>query len=246
MATDALYGDDLAWVHHTGFADLARAAAPALVGLLRARGLHEGTVVDLGCGSGLVLAALARAGYQPVGVDLSPAMLALARKQAPKAKLVRGSLYTAPLPRGCAAVLAVGEPLNYVGPGKAAAREASLPRLFRKVARSLAPGGLFAFDVIVRGRPSLSRARHLAGPGYDLFVTTRDEGAVLFRDIVSFTRQPGGRGHRRSREVHRVRVLETRALLRALKAAGFRVEVSSRYGAHPLPVRRRAFLCTRL
>lgn len=245
MGSPDFYGDDLAWVHHTGFADLARAAAPALVELLRARGLRGGTVVDLGCGSGLVLEALARAGYQPLGVDLSPAMLALARKQAPRAKLHQGSLYTAPLPQGCAAVFAVGEPLNYVGPGRAAAREASLPRFFRKVARALEPGGLFAFDVIVGGRPKLSRARHLSAPGYDLFVTTRDEGAVLFRDVVSFTRRPGEQGFRRAHELHRVRVLEVRALVRWLEAAGFRVEVSSRYGAHPLPIRRRAFLCTR-
>jgi SAM-dependent methyltransferase len=214
------------------------------VRLLRARGIRSGTVADLGCGSGLVLAVLARAGYAPFGVDLSAAMLRLARRQCPAASLKRGSLYQVELPR-CAAVFAVGEPLNYVEAGAAAAREASLPRFFARVASALAPGGVFAFDVIVRGRPSLSRARHVPGEGFDLFVTTRDEGAVLWRDVVCFARRPGSPGYSRTHELHRVRVLETRALQKQLRAAGFAVRTSRSYGSHRLPVRRLAFICTR-
>lgn len=198
--------------------------------------------MDLGCGSGLVLRALERAGYAPVGVDLSASMLSLARAQAPGAVLRRGSLYQVALPR-CRAVFAVGEPLSYVAAGAAAARAAALPRLFSKVARALEPGGLFAFDLIVRGRPSLSRARHLSGTGFDLFVTTRDEGEVLWRDVVCFTRR--GTAWSRSHELHRVRVLRTSDVARALREAGFSVQVSRGYGEHRLPVRRRAFLCAR-
>lgn len=40
---------------------------------------HPGPVLELGCGTGRVATALARAGAAVVGVDLSPAMLALAR-----------------------------------------------------------------------------------------------------------------------------------------------------------------------
>jgi SAM-dependent methyltransferase len=242
--TKTRYRDDLAWVHHTGFADLARGAAPELIRLLKKRGIRAGTVVDLGCGSGLILAALARAGYSPFGVDLSNAMLSLAKHEAPGATLRRGSLYSAALPR-CRAVFAVGEPLNYVDAGAKAAREAALPPFFRKVARALEPGGVFAFDVIVRGRPSLTRARTVRGEGFDLFVTTTDQGAVLFRDVVCFARKPDAKGYSRSHELHRVRVLETRALLKQLRAAGFSVHVSSGYGRHGLPVRRRAFVCVR-
>jgi SAM-dependent methyltransferase len=192
----------------------------------------------------VVLAAFARAGHPTFGVDLSAAMVALARREVPRATLKRGSLYQVALPR-CAAVLAVGEPLNYVEAGAAAAREASLPPFFRKVAAALQPGGLFAFDVIVRGKPSLTRARRLGGKGYEVFVTTRDEGAVLWRDVVCFARRPGQRGYARSHELHRVRVLQTRVLLRQLRAAGFKVKISRGYGAHRLPVRRLAFICSR-
>ena len=55
------FADDLALYH--GFA---------------ARG--EGAVLELGCGTGRVLLSLARVGFTVTGVDLSPAMLAVARE----------------------------------------------------------------------------------------------------------------------------------------------------------------------
>ncbi|MFZ5584639.1 MAG: class I SAM-dependent methyltransferase [Thermodesulfobacteriota bacterium] len=49
-----------------------------------------GPLLDLGCGSGRMLAPLARAGFAPVlGLDCSPAMLALARAACPAAPLIR-------------------------------------------------------------------------------------------------------------------------------------------------------------
>ncbi|MFH1057710.1 MAG: class I SAM-dependent methyltransferase, partial [Pseudomonadota bacterium] len=49
-----------------------------------------GPLLDLGCGSGRMLASLRRAGFAPVaGLDCSPAMLALARAACPEAPLVR-------------------------------------------------------------------------------------------------------------------------------------------------------------
>ena len=54
--------------------------------LLRRHGVPNGLVVDLGCGSGRFAAALGEAGYQVLGVDLSPAMIRLAKKRAPGAR----------------------------------------------------------------------------------------------------------------------------------------------------------------
>src|SRR5687767_5957379 len=139
------YADDLAYVHHTGFADLARGAAEFLVAQLKPRS----TVVDLGCGSGIVLRALTDAGHEAIGVDMSSSMLKIARSTAPSAKLVEGSLYDVEI-LACDAVFAIGEPLNY-------GREPIAP-LFRKIKRALRPGGLFAFDVIVdKPGPSLTK-----------------------------------------------------------------------------------------
>lgn len=63
------YGPDVAHVHDTGHGDFARDAAPGVLALLREAGIHDGLVVDLGCGSGIWAAALTEAGYDVVGVD---------------------------------------------------------------------------------------------------------------------------------------------------------------------------------
>jgi len=54
--------------------------------LLRAFAEHsDGAILELGCGSGRALVPLAEDGYAVTGVDLSPAMLALARAAAARA-----------------------------------------------------------------------------------------------------------------------------------------------------------------
>lgn len=245
---DAFYADDLAYVHHTGFADLARGAAPAIAALLERRGHAGGHVVDLGCGSGLLVRALVERGFTTTGVDLSPAMIALARRESPTTTFVTGSLYDARLPRA-SAVLAVGEPLNYAEVTSGGRlRAPPLAPFFRKVARALPAGGLFVFDVIVDGPGrSLTRTGFQAGPRFTVCVTTTEDRARtrLTRAITSFVAERDVGPYRRTHEVHHVRVLNTRALVSALDDAGFDVVVKKRYGAHPLAIRRRAFVCTR-
>lgn len=53
-----------------------------------ARECRPGRLLDLGCGTGRMLEPLARAGFTPVGLDHSPAMLARARHRLPQARLV--------------------------------------------------------------------------------------------------------------------------------------------------------------
>lgn len=59
------------------------APSPELVGYLAASGSGTGRVaLDIGCGTGWDTIALARAGYQAVGLDVSEEALALARARA--------------------------------------------------------------------------------------------------------------------------------------------------------------------
>jgi SAM-dependent methyltransferase len=233
------YQHDLAYVHHTGFSDLARGASRFLVRELWPAPLH---VVDLGCGSGEVLRALTDAGHEVTGVDLSRAMLALARTSAPRASLVRGSLYDVALP-ACDAVLAIGEPLNYTEPGQ---RARALAPFFRDVHRALAPGGRFIFDVIVAGPgSSLTNKSWVQGADWAVLVDTQEDRTrgALVRRVTSFVRH--GAHYQRTEEAHHVRVFQTRSLVKLLGAAGFSVRVRTSYGDHALAVRRRAFLCTK-
>ena len=58
----------------------------------------EGRVADVGCGPGRVAALLADCGLEVMGVDVSPAMLAIARNAHPGIPFEEGSLTTLPLP----------------------------------------------------------------------------------------------------------------------------------------------------
>jgi len=81
--------------------------------LLRHAGIRSGLLVDLGCGSGIMAAEVCAAGYDVLGIDISAAMIALARSRAPRARFRVESLLTAELPP-CIAVTAIGECLGYL------------------------------------------------------------------------------------------------------------------------------------
>ena len=146
--TDA-YRDDLAYIHDAGFGSFARAAAPVLVEMLRRSGISDGLVIDLGCGSGILSEAMRGPGYDVLGIDISPAMVAMARTRVPKGQFRVESLLTAKLPQAVA-VSAVGECINYLF--DAANSGSNLAKLFGRVHESLLPGGIFLLDVAEPGR----------------------------------------------------------------------------------------------
>jgi SAM-dependent methyltransferase len=251
------YGPDLAHIHHTGFADFSQLAAPGLLAALRRAGIRNGMVVDLGCGGGQWLAALSRAGYDPIGIEISPALAKLARREAPHARVQVGSIYSEPLPP-CDAVTALSEVLGYLPAG---ARIPSFSTFFRRVAKSLRPGGLFAFDLILRNPRAPLHTRNYridesdessdAGPSWAVLAESIEDPrrARLTRDITTFRRvgRAGGPGatYRRTHEVHPVRLPTRAEILRALTAAGFTTRTSRRYGRYPLAPHRLAFLARR-
>lgn len=119
----ALYPEDLPF-----WCDLARqAGAPAL---------------ELGCGSGRVLLALAQAGIRAAGLDLDPAMLAVARQQIPpdlqpQPALLHADMADYQLPDRFGLILS---PCNTLSLLDAPARQ----RALACACRHLRPGGLFA------------------------------------------------------------------------------------------------------
>jgi SAM-dependent methyltransferase len=105
--------------------------------------------VDLGCGSGLWAEELARARYRVLGIDISEAMIEIARRRVSDAEFRVGSLFEAEIPP-CVAVTSLGEVLNYLfDPNNDGQR---LVGLFRCVYSALAPGGVFVFDVAEPGQ----------------------------------------------------------------------------------------------
>jgi SAM-dependent methyltransferase len=223
-----LYSEDLAHVHDAGFGDLARRAAPEIVRLLRARGIRRGHLVEIGCGSGIAARQFLASGYQVTGIDVSAAMIRLARRQAPGARFRVAAIERATLPP-CDAVVAVGEIVSYVPGGVPAMR-----RLFRRVHDALRPGGVFVFDCIASAAGRTFSMKSFGGAGWALAARATFEAsrATITRRIVVV--RIAGRRARHAAETHRVRVYTRADIKDALVRAGFSVRMSRSYGAFRL------------
>lgn len=228
-----IYGADLAYVHHAGFSEYARRTAPEIARLLAAcqpfsARRRSSPVIEFGCGGGTTAEYLSRRGFDVLGIDLSAAMVALARKNAPRARFAVGSLASTPLPR-CGAIIAIGEVVNYLGDRRStAAHDRGLFRFFVRAARALEPGGLLLFDFMESARHRTFNASPRSGNDWAVVASARADGAILTRDITTI-RQVHGR-LRLSHETHRVRLYPRRMIAAALHRAGFRVAIRRSIG----------------
>src|SRR5215470_4601875 len=107
------YKKDLAFIHDVGFSDYALKSAPGILQILAHNKIREGLVVDLGCGSGLWARELVNSGYRVLGIDISEAMIDLARSRVPEAEFRVGSLFDVDIPP-CQAVTSISECFNYL------------------------------------------------------------------------------------------------------------------------------------
>jgi SAM-dependent methyltransferase len=214
-----VYGTDLAAAHAAGFTALARAAARTVLPLLPARA----RVVDLGCGDGTTAAALAAAGHDVLGIDSSPAQVALARERAPGARFEVASFLDAQLPEGLDAVLAIGEVLGYLADERTGT--GALDELFARVHAALRPGGVLLFDLAGPGRVPRTGQRSWAdGDGWAVLYEATVEGDELVRRIATFTAGPDGT-YRRTDETHRLLLHRPEDVLLRLFRAGFAARV---------------------
>lgn len=230
----AAYDKDLAYIHDAGYGDFARSAAPTLLRMFRRAGIRSGLVVDLGCGSGIWVRELVRAGYAAFGVDISSAMIALARMKAPEARFAVSSLFAVDLPQSVA-ITSIGECLNYCfDPGNS---KRAVSRLFRRVYDALTPGGLFIFDIAEPGETAVRTKRRDCWQGEDWAVLLQAEEdprrGILTREITAFRKRNGLFG--RSDETHRLRLYKASDLAAQLELIGFAVSLHSGYGRARLP-----------
>lgn len=101
--------------------------------------LSTAAALDAGCGTGLQAAELAALGYQTHGVDISAALLAVARRRLPQARFVRGRLEALPYAdRRFDVVVCCGSTLSFVADPGVAVRE---------IGRVLRPGGRLLLEV---------------------------------------------------------------------------------------------------
>jgi SAM-dependent methyltransferase len=228
------YSEDLAYIHHAGYGGLARAAAEQLTTELKRVSLTGGLVVELGCGSGILAGRLSEAGYAVVGIDVSDAMLAIARAHVPYGNFRTGSFVTFDPPR-CVAIAAIGEVFNYVF--DEANNAQTRHQFFERAFNALTLNGLLLFDVAGFDRPGAETPKRTFGEGEDwtvLVETDLDEThKILIRRITSFRKV--GTMYRRDAETHRLQLIDPAEILESLVSVGFRAVTLTQYGTEPLP-----------
>lgn len=111
-----------------------------------ARGLAGLTVVDLGCGGGLLALPLAELGARVIGLDLAPGGLAAARDEARRrratCRFLRADLCRVPLRDASADLVLLSDVIEHVVDAGGALRESG---------RLLRPGGLLFVNTLDRG-----------------------------------------------------------------------------------------------
>jgi SAM-dependent methyltransferase len=246
-----MYEADLAHIHHEGFSEFAEAASAWIVSILPPRGL----VVDIGCGSGVLARALTDAGFEVLGFDVSRAMIALARKTAPRAdfKVARFAEVCGagapPASRGAPraavrapgkvpgagragrplhhvdAIVAIGEVLNYGTFDEVRA-------FIANAAQTLRTGGVLLFDIAERGSYPPHDEVRTGGEDWSVIAIKDSDGARLTRRVLTF--REIGEDVRRTEEVHELELYERAAMLSLLQPH-FNVRVRRSYGTRRLP-----------
>ncbi len=189
------------------------------------RGLPGKTILDLACGTGSLTLELANRGYEMIGVDLSPEMLAEA---AEKTRDVEGvapiylcqSMDKLDLYGTIDACVCCLDSVNYVTDPR------KLKKAFERVYLFLMPGGLFLFDI-----NTVEKLQGLDGQVFldeteDTYCVWRAEYAKrsricsYFMDIFRLDEETGQWD--RGEELHEERAYTPEELTGFLKEAGFR------------------------
>ncbi|MDX3852392.1 class I SAM-dependent methyltransferase [Streptomyces sp. AK02-01A] len=199
------------------------------------RGRPVGEVLEICCGTGLMLEQLAALGYSVTGLDRSETMLQEARNRlGDRVPLIRAELPEIPVRQEFDAVVCPAAALNYMPDLD------SLLKTFHAVALTLRDGGSFVFDILSRRRLENDFAQIWAGDLGDLAFIWKFEhdrsGAFSDLTYTQFLRTegPAKDSYTAARELHRLYVLDRDAVREAAVEAGFTdIAVFDNYSSEP-------------
>ena len=230
-------------VHYAAWADYLQRH-------FRRRGLPGNTVLDLACGTGSLTRELAQRGYEMIGVDLSPEMLAEAAEKNRDAGEVPPIFLCQSMDKldlygtvdACVCCL---DSVNYVTNPK------KLQRAFQRVHLFLTPGGLFLFDINTPEKLERMDGQVFLDETEDTYCVWRAEYSKrsricsYFMDIFRLDRESGT--WERGEELHRERAYTIPELTDYLRQAGFQdIKVYGQLKMRPpMPGEERVFFAAR-
>lgn len=188
----------------------------------RKNSLPGNTVLDLACGTGSLTRELALRGYELIGVDQSPEMLAQAAEKNRGVSPVEPiflcqSMEKLDLYGTIDACVCCLDSVNYVTDPK------KLQKAFERVHLFLMPGGLFLFDI--------NTPEKLEGLDGQVFLDETESAYCVWRSEFSrhicsyfmdiFQLDPSSGQWNRGEELHRERAYTVPELTAMLQAAGF-------------------------
>jgi len=238
------YKQNLAYIHDIGFRDYAIKSAPSILQILNQNKIHEGLVVDLGCGSGLSAQELTKANYHVLGVDISQSMIDIAKKRVPDAKFLVDSLFQVEIPP-CNAVISIGECLNYLFDRNNNTQ--TLVNLFQRIHQALITGGVFIFDIAEPGQVKNGTTQGFTSGENWVVMVEKEEDVnqkILTRRIITFRQV--GENYKRDDEIHHLQLYPGTEVEKNLRQIGFQVKTMDNYGQFHLPQAHTAFIAYKL
>lgn len=114
--------------------------------LLHQYGMQDGTLVEIGCGTGTGTMLFAKAGYDMIGIDISQEMLEIAesKKESEDIVYVLQDATELELPFPVPAMVSIGDSMNYI------TDYGDFMQVLKKVRQFLEPDGIFVFDLKTR------------------------------------------------------------------------------------------------
>jgi SAM-dependent methyltransferase len=214
--------DEIAGMYHALWANwYLPAALPALESLFFSRVPPGERVLDVCCGSGHVTGELLRRGYRVTGIDASPALIELARRELPEVRFWVQDIRHLHLDEAFPAALSTFDSLNHL------LTLGDLRQAFRAIYKTLLPGGIFVFDMNLEEAYSLDLQEWTVDISTDRIGLVRGtydpKTKTASTELICFTKIAAANEDlwRRSRSLVLQRCYLQSEILMALQSAGF-------------------------
>ncbi len=136
--------DEFAWFYNRYWnEDFHSLAFPILERIWLPHLPARASILDVCCGTGYLAGLLAERRFRVTGLDVSPAMIGYAKQNVPAAEFLVGDAAASRIPGPFDGAVSTFDSLNHI------LEYRDLKSAFRNIAGSLAPGGLFAFDMLL-------------------------------------------------------------------------------------------------